>query len=67
MAEPFTFSESIQPIPLPEAGTTPEGEAIISGWGTGAKDLPQYAQVPIISYDGITNPTSDFSEVNLEF
>lgn len=67
LREPLTFSESIQPIALPEPGTVPQGEAVLSGWGNEETTILQYAYVPIISYDGMIRFSSNLLELNHEF
>lgn len=55
----MTFTESVQPIALPAAGTIPQGEGIVTGWGKALlAGTLQYAQVPIITYEGISDTIS---------
>lgn len=55
----LSFSESVQPIGLPQPDAEPVGNATLSGWGsTSTSLLPsypsilQYVDLPILDYDG---------------
>nr|AYV99609.1 venom polypeptide [Dolopus genitalis] len=74
LSEPLEFSETVQPVALPERESIPKGLAVVSGWGSTSLGLePAFtdrlrtAVVPILDYETCAKALKDttFDRTNL--
>ncbi|XP_044260985.1 trypsin-1-like [Tribolium madens] len=73
LATPLEFGDLVQPVVLPEAGSEPTGDSVLTGWGSTSTtiipSLPNHLQtatVPILSYDDCKKAVDALLDENQE-